>query len=150
MVAVTGAVALAASALTATTATASGAATTTAATTARTGYAVLAADGTDARALAQRLTKAGATVTSVNTAIGLVSVESTKGGFAATARSLPGVAAAARDGVVGHSPDAAPRRTRWPARTGRPPATVTTRVTGRRATGPRAPRPTPSTPTSGA
>jgi subtilisin family serine protease len=108
MVALTGAVALVAGALTATTATASGAETAAATTTARTGYAVLAADGTDAKSLAQRLAKAGATVTSVNTDIGLVSVESTKGGFAAAARAMPGVAAAARDGIVGRSPDAAP------------------------------------------
>ena len=108
MVALTGAVALAASALTATTATASGTGSATATTTVRTGYAVLAANGTDAKALAQRLARAGAIVTSVNTDIGLVSVESTQGGFAATARSLPGVAAAARDGIVGRSPDAAP------------------------------------------
>ncbi|MBM6401542.1 S8 family serine peptidase [Phycicoccus sonneratiae] len=110
MVALTGAVALAASALGATTATASGAATAGATTTARTGYAVLAADGTDARALAQRLAKAGATVTSVNTDIGLVSVESTSAGFAGAARSMSGVAAAARDGVVGRSPDARPAK----------------------------------------
>ncbi|MGG5259172.1 S8 family serine peptidase [Phycicoccus avicenniae] len=112
MVALTGAVALAASALTATTATASGQEAAATGTTARTGYAVLAADGTDAKALAQRLTKAGATVTSVNTDIGLVSVESTRAGFAASARSMPGVAAAARDGVIGRTPDAAPTKDR--------------------------------------
>ena len=106
MVALTGAVALAASALGATTTAASAQEAAGSATTAPTGYAVLAKDGTDVRALAQRLERAGATVTSVNTDIGLISVESTTAGFAATARSAAGVAAAATDGVVGRSPDA--------------------------------------------
>ena len=106
MVALTGAVALATSALGATTTAASAQEAAASATTAPTGYAVLAKDGTDVRVLAQRLEQAGGTVTSVNTDIGLVSVESTKTGFAASARSVAGVAAAATDGVVGRSPDA--------------------------------------------
>ncbi|MBT9256235.1 S8 family serine peptidase [Phycicoccus sp. MAQZ13P-2] len=106
MVAMTGVVALATATLGAVTATASATPTAATATTARTAYAVLADEGTDAQALAQRLAKAGATVTAVNTDIGLVSVTSTRGGFAAAARSMPGVAAAAKEGVIGRTPDA--------------------------------------------
>ncbi|WP_157622678.1 S8 family serine peptidase [Nostocoides sp. Soil756] len=106
MVALTGAVALATSALGATTT--ATALTTAGTTTARTDYAVLAAEGTDARALATRLEQAGATVTSVNTAVGLVTVSSTQSGFAARARSLPGVSGAAVNGVVGRATTTAP------------------------------------------
>ncbi|MBD3784916.1 MAG: S8 family serine peptidase [Micrococcales bacterium] len=106
MVALTGVVALATGTLGAVASTASAHQAAATGTTERTSYAVLAKEGTDARALAQRLQQAGATVTSVNTDIGLVSVDSTRAGFAASARALSGVAAAAKDGVVGRSPDA--------------------------------------------
>ena len=105
MVALTGAVALATTALgTTTTATAHEAAVS--ATTEPTSYAVLATEGTDANALATRLARTGARVTSVNTDIGLVSVRSTSAGFAAAARTVSGVAVAAKEGVVGRAPDA--------------------------------------------
>jgi lantibiotic leader peptide-processing serine protease len=67
---------------------------------------VLADRGADLRAIAAALRKSGATVTSVNTDIGLISVRSTSTGFLRTARGLSGVKAAANDGVVGRSPDA--------------------------------------------
>ena len=69
-------------------------------------YVVLADRGADVRAIAAALRKSGATVTSVNTDIGLISVRSTSAGFLRTARGLSGVKAAANDGVVGRSPDA--------------------------------------------
>ncbi|GGL37080.1 S8 family serine peptidase [Phycicoccus endophyticus] len=105
MVAVAGVAALATSALGTVATSASAHESSASASSERTRYAVLAEEGTDASALADRLERAGATVTSVNTDIGLVSVESTTAGFAASARSLSGVAAAATDGVVGRAPD---------------------------------------------
>ena len=68
------------------------------------GYVVLAKEGVSPQAVADELAAAGAAVTSVNTAIGMVTVSSAPGGFAATARSLPGVQAAGADRVVGHAP----------------------------------------------
>ncbi|MGB8383129.1 MAG: S8 family serine peptidase, partial [Dermatophilaceae bacterium] len=68
------------------------------------GYVVLAKEGVSAQSVADELAASGATVTSVNTAIGMVSVSSAPAGFAATARSLPGVQAAGADRVVGHAP----------------------------------------------
>ncbi|HET7823399.1 MAG TPA: S8 family serine peptidase [Ornithinibacter sp.] len=112
MVALIGAAALATTALGGTTATAALHTTTTDATAssaASTGsgtYVVLADRGADVRAVAAALRKSGATVTSVNTDIGLVSVRSTSAGFLRTARGLSGVKAAANDGVVGRAPDA--------------------------------------------
>ncbi|HSF98412.1 MAG TPA: S8 family serine peptidase [Ornithinibacter sp.] len=114
IIAITGAVALATSALGATAATAAvqPAATVTTAAVAAAGsggtYVVLAKAGADVKALAAALNAAGATVTSVNTAIGLVSVRSTSSDFLTAARALEGVQAAARDGVVGRAPDAGP------------------------------------------
>ena len=117
VVALTGAVALATTALGASTATAayqstSGSATSsTSSASSASGsgtYVVLANRPADASALAQALRAKGATVTSVNTDIGLVSVRSTSGTFLRTARGLSGVKGAARDGVVGRTPDAAP------------------------------------------
>ena len=67
---------------------------------------MLADRGADLRAIAAALRKSGATVTSVNTDIGLISVRSTSTGFLRTARGLSGVKPAANDGVVGRSPDA--------------------------------------------
>ena len=68
------------------------------------GYVVLAKEGVSPQAVADELAASGAAVTSVNTAIGMVTVSSAPGGFAATARSLPGVQAAGADRVVGHAP----------------------------------------------
>ena len=111
IVALTGAVALATTALGGTTATAALHTTPTASasSTASAGsgtYVVLADRGADVRAIADALRKSGATVTSVNTDIGLISVRSGSAGFLKTARGLSGVKAAANDGVVGRSPDA--------------------------------------------
>ncbi|MGB7820438.1 MAG: S8 family serine peptidase [Ornithinibacter sp.] len=112
MVAGIGAVALATTALGATTATAtaSPAAAASAGSAVDGSYAVLADLGTDANALARKLEKAGATVTSVNTAIGMVTVTSTSSAFLDKARAMSGVDAAARDGVVGRSPKDSPVR----------------------------------------
>ncbi|NHA66523.1 S8 family serine peptidase [Phycicoccus flavus] len=73
-------------------------------------YVVLAEKGTDAKALARQLTRAGATVESVNSAIGMVTVRSTVTGFAAKARSLKGVEAAADNSVVGRAPKDVPQQ----------------------------------------
>ncbi len=111
MVAALGVVALATTALGATAATAAPQSTTTTAPAARAGtgtYVVLADRVADVDAVVARLRSAGATVVSVNRAIGLVTVKSTAAGFASTARDLQGVSAAARDGVVGRTPDARP------------------------------------------
>ncbi len=117
LVAFTGAVALATTAFGASTATAAlQSPTTTSASTASAAsstagsgtYVVLTDVGADARAVAAALRKDGATVTSVNTDIGLISVRSTSATFLSTARGLSGVKAAANDGVVGRAPDAAP------------------------------------------
>ena len=114
LVAFTGAVALATTAFGASTATAAlqsptASSASTASSTAGSGtYVVLVDGGADARAVAAALRKDGATVTSVNTDIGLISVRSTSTKFLSTARGLSGVKAAANDGVVGHVPDAAP------------------------------------------
>ncbi len=109
MVAVVGAVALATSALGATAGAAQ--ATAPAAQKGRSAsFVVLADKGADVRALATRLTRAGARVESVNTAIGMVTVTSTDAAFATQARSMSGVSAAGANGVVGHSPKDAPVR----------------------------------------
>jgi subtilisin family serine protease len=112
MVAVAGAVALATSALGATAATAAPtAAPAAAAQGSPKSYVVLAEKGGDAKALARKLAKEGATVTSVNTAIGMVTVESGDAGFAASARTLDGVDTAAANSVVGRAPQSRPDRT---------------------------------------
>jgi lantibiotic leader peptide-processing serine protease len=69
-----------------------------------TSYAVLADLGADAAALAADLALSGATVTSVNPAIGLVTVQSESGNFLDGARAHSGVKIAAREGVVGQTP----------------------------------------------
>ncbi|WP_392544076.1 S8 family serine peptidase [Oryzobacter telluris] len=109
MVAVMGVVALATTALGATAATAAQQSTTTATSSAASAggtFAVLADRASDVDSVVAQLRRAGATVVSVNRAIGLVTVTSRSAGFAAKARALKGVRAAATDGVVGHSPDA--------------------------------------------
>ena len=69
-------------------------------------YLVLAKKGADVTALATELSKAGATVTSVNTAIGMVTVTSSASDFLATARAMAAVERAATNGVLGRSPKA--------------------------------------------
>jgi lantibiotic leader peptide-processing serine protease len=114
LVAFTGAVALATTAFGASTATAAlqsptASSASTASSTAGSGtYVVLVDSGADAQAVATTLRKDGATVTSVNTDIGLISVRSTSAKFLSTARGLAGVKGAANDRIVGHAPDAAP------------------------------------------
>jgi subtilisin family serine protease len=117
ILALTGAVALATTALGAGTAAAGAHSATTASTLTSTStagaagtYVVLADRGADVKALAASLERRGATVTSVNEAIGMVTVTSRSAGFATTARSMAGVKAAARDGVVGRAPKDAPVR----------------------------------------
>ena len=109
MVAITGAVALATGALAGTTATAAThtTSTTTASSAAAARYVVLADRAADADSLAEALRSAGGRVTSVNRAIGMVTVESTSATFLSRARALSGVKVAGRDGVVGRSPGAA-------------------------------------------
>lgn len=68
------------------------------------GYIVLAKEGAAAQAVADRLTAAGATVSSVNTDIGMIAVSQAPSDFLATARGLEGVHAAATNGIVGRSP----------------------------------------------
>ena len=70
------------------------------------GYIVLAKEGAAAQAVADRLTAAGATVSSVNTDIGMIAVSQAPSDFLATARGLEGVHAAATNGIVGRSPKA--------------------------------------------
>lgn len=109
MVAIAGAVALATSALSGLAASAGAAPTVTAsaaATTEARTYQVLADTGVSSDALALTLTRAGARVTGTNGAIGLVTVTSTDAGFAAKARDLPGVLAAAADRSIGRAPTA--------------------------------------------
>ena len=110
VLAITGAVAVAAaSVMGSSTATAapSVAAATTAATAAGAGsYIVLAKAGADAQALAAALTKAGATVTSVNTAIGMVSIEAASGAVVAAAKGMSTVQGVATDRAIGHAPKA--------------------------------------------
>jgi subtilisin family serine protease len=105
MIAVTGVVALATTALGATAATAAQASgtTATASTTAGT-YQVLADSGVSAGELAWTLQRAGATVVARNDAIGLVTVTSTDAAFAAKARTLDGVQGAAADRSIGQAP----------------------------------------------
>ena len=110
-------------------------------------YVVLVDSGADARAVAAALRKDGATVTSVNTDIGLISVRSTSAKFLQHGARPVGrqgaprtTASSAGRRMPGASPTACSRSTR-PPRTGRP-------GTGRPRR--RAPRPTRSTPCCGA
>lgn len=102
MLAVTGAVALTATvAGPMTTMTALAAPTATAAETGS--YIVLADEGADARAVANKLRAAGATVTSMNTSIGMISIKGSKATLA-KARAVDGVQAAASERLIGRSP----------------------------------------------
>jgi hypothetical protein len=100
MLAVTGALAIAGSAVGATV---GGVGAVAAPTHART-FQVLADSGVTAGALSRTLTRAGAQVVRQNTAIGLVTVTSTDAGFAARARCLAGVAGAAADRSIATAP----------------------------------------------
>ena len=75
------------------------------ASTAKTSYVVLADKGASAKALAAKLRSSGATVTSVNDAIGLVTVTSTTSGFATKTRRLAHVAGVAADRSIGYTPE---------------------------------------------
>ncbi len=101
LLAATAAIALAAPALATATA---GAAPSGSASSTKASYVVLAKDGASAKALAARLKSAGATVTSVNEAIGLVTVTSKKSDFATKTRGLASVEGVARDRSIGYSP----------------------------------------------
>ncbi|MFQ6171339.1 S8 family serine peptidase [Oryzobacter sp. R7] len=123
ILAATGAVALAAMTLGATPATRATAATaprSTAAGTTPGSFAVLAERTADVDRVVRGLRAEGATVLTVNRAIGLVTVRSARADFARTARGLDGVRGAARDGVVGRSPDARVGRDAGPTRDVRP------------------------------
>lgn len=73
-------------------------------------FVVLADRGDSAKALATRLEAKGATVTSVNDKVGMVTVTSKDANFAEEARSMKGVFGAADEGVVGRSPNAPAKR----------------------------------------
>jgi len=107
ILAATAAFALAAPALASATA---GAAPSGSASTGKASYVVLAEDGASAKALAARLKSSGATVTSVNEAIGLVTVTSKKADFATRTRGLAGVEGVAHDRSIGYSPQGVVRK----------------------------------------
>jgi subtilisin family serine protease len=71
---------------------------------AQTSYVVLAKAGGSAQALAEQLRASGATVTSVNQAIGLLTVTSSDTGFASRTRGLASVDGVAKDHSIGASP----------------------------------------------
>jgi subtilisin family serine protease len=73
---------------------------------AKASYVVLAKAGGSAQALAQQLRARGATVTSVNQAIGLVTVTSTDTAFASKTRGMARVAGVGHDRSIGFSPKA--------------------------------------------
>lgn len=66
-------------------------------------FVVLADEGANVKAIADRLERAGGTVTSVNTAIGLVTVRGS-GDVLRAARSIAGVEGAARERSIGSAP----------------------------------------------
>ena len=70
-------------------------------------YQVLADSGVSAAALSKTLTRAGARVVRSNAAIGLVTVTSTDARFASRARGLDGVAGAAADRSIATAPKGA-------------------------------------------
>ena len=78
--------------------------------TAKTSYVVLADKGASAKDLAAKLRSSGATVTSVNDAIGLVTVTSTTSGFATKTRGLAHVAGVAADRSIGYTPNGIVRK----------------------------------------
>ncbi len=82
----------------------SGATTQTSTQGAATSYLVLAKSGGSAEALARQLQAGGATVSSVNQAIGLVVATSTDTAFATRTRSLAGVAGVGHNRSIGYAP----------------------------------------------
>ena len=72
-------------------------------TTTATSYVVLTDKAADATAVANALKSAGATVTSVNKAIGLISVTSTSSDFASSAKSIAGVKGVSADHAIGEA-----------------------------------------------
>src|SRR5687768_1541486 len=100
----TAAISLSVTALVSTTGASTAVGETTAATTAKTSYVVLADKGYSAKALADTLRARGATVTKINRAIGMVTVTSTRAGFATQTRRLDNVAGVARNRAVGMAP----------------------------------------------
>jgi lantibiotic leader peptide-processing serine protease len=105
LLAATAAIGLSATALAATAGTSTAAGDRSTGTTATT-YVVLADKGATAQDLAAKLTASGATVTSVNKAIGLLTVTSTKAGFASKARGLAHVDGVALNRSIGYTPNA--------------------------------------------
>lgn len=77
-----------------------------------TNYVVLADQGVSAQKVADDLEAKGATVTSVNEAVGLVIVSSDRANFAKSARAMKGVYGAATEGVVGRAPKRVAERNR--------------------------------------
>lgn len=67
-------------------------------------FVVLADKGVSAKALAKTLQAKGATITSVNERIGMITLASSDAGFAKKARGMKGVHSAAAEGVVGRAP----------------------------------------------
>lgn len=72
-------------------------------------YVVLAREGADAQAIADRLAAGGARITNVNTDIGLISLDTTSSTFVDDTSRMDGVQGVARDRAIGRSPGAAPR-----------------------------------------
>jgi subtilisin family serine protease len=106
LLAATAAISLSATALVSMAGTSTAAGDKSSATTARTSYVVLAEQGASVKDLAAQLKASGATVTSVNRAIGLLTVTSTKAGFVAKASGLSAVEGVALDRTIGFNPDA--------------------------------------------
>ncbi|MCX6396532.1 MAG: S8 family serine peptidase [Propionibacteriales bacterium] len=67
-------------------------------------YVVLADQGASAQEVADRLAAQGATITSVNSAVGLVTATSTATDFVSGARKIAGVSGVATDRTIGYSP----------------------------------------------
>jgi subtilisin family serine protease len=72
--------------------------------TTATSYVVLTEKAADATAVANALKSAGATVTSVNKAIGLISVTSTASDFAKSAKKISGVKGVSTEHSIGYVP----------------------------------------------
>ncbi|MET3962497.1 subtilisin family serine protease [Marmoricola sp. OAE513] len=91
------------------TSTASPSAASSAGRTATTSYVVLAKEGSSATALAKRLEAAGGKVSSVNSAIGLVSVSSSDAAFKGRASKVAGAEGVATDRTIGYAPTRRPQ-----------------------------------------
>jgi len=110
LLAATAAIGLSATALAATAGTSTAAGDRSTGTTSATTYVVLADKGASAQDLAAKLTASGATVTSVNKAIGLLTVTSTKAGFATRTRGLAHVDGVALNRTIGYAPSGIARK----------------------------------------